>query len=1214
MKSPRILSLVIVVALLTSASAVGGNRPSKPRKKNPRSAKEASVAAETKARLAAKKTAAFIPESVDENHPRNDSPAEAQHFFLQKRLAPGQRELPVQKYVEAASQIKAMAKHSTAAEAPGKGFNVSGTKPEAGTNIQPGLQTWSPLGPGNIGGRTRAMAIDPVNPQVMYAGGVGGGVWKTQDGGNSWNPLTDMLGNIAVTALAIDPANHNVVYAGTGEGFSNLDAIPGAGVFKSADAGATWTHLASGYDPNFQYIFKLIVSPHDSSVVYAATSTGIWESAGGQPFVPIFFTQGTSDGCSDLVIRADQPDDYLFAACGIFQQSTIYRNTSALSQNNRWTAVFTADHMGRTSLALAPSNPAIIYAMGMQIGQLPEQNYSVKAVYRSTNNGDTNSWTAQSTITGNDLNSLLLTNPLAARANDCNQGLRFNVNQGWYDNTLAVDPTNPDRVWAGGIDLFRSDDGGLNFSLASYWWAKDTPQYLHPDQHAIVFHPQYNGASNRTMFVTNDGGLFKTDDALAQTASGPMAECDANRAGFSWSNINNGYGVTQFYQGAAYPGGSEYLGGTQDNGTLKGTAANGQSWNQLLGGDGGFVKVNPSNTSMLYASHPGLKMERSFDGGANWVPGTNGIDDFGLFVTPFEMDPVNPNRLWTGGAYVWRTNNAAGNWQQASALTAGSGLVSAIAIAPSNPDVAAVGMSDGFVLTTTQATTAGPATVWTGITPKNGFVSSLAYDPTNSSILYATISTVDGGYNRGHVFKSTDNGGSWQSIDGSGAEGVPNVPVNAIVVNPADANRLYVATDSGVFVSLDGGQHWAFENTGFANVVTDALQVEPQSKSLFAFTHGRGVWKVALQPEALGVTPSVLDFGLQFRGHVSTASTILVRNLSDNPVAVNSIQVGGTFNQTNNCTTLAAHGSCSINVTVTPANTGLTTSTLTISSDTAGASFAIPVRATGYSGPSVSLSTTNIDFGTVTATPTAARTVVLTNTGDADLHIVSIFSEFGNNGFTRQSQCADILAPGASCNINIRWEGQSSPATLDVNTDAVTSPDKITLAASLAPTADRFNSIPAFNFVPTDLADLSALQLPIDFQHPPSAQATYRVDGQPRVSRFSMYNGTITLLPQDIANPGQHTLTLYDPMHNPHESAPGNLIVTQKSPVDGMAFDPFTRLIFARPIIQQVNTMPGINDRQADAKNAINNTVLVFDADTKSVVRRVTIPRRTGSH
>jgi photosystem II stability/assembly factor-like uncharacterized protein len=373
--------------------------------------------------------------------------------------------------------------------------------------------------------------INPVTPSTMYAAGVAGGVWKSTNGGSSWSPLGDLLPNLAVSSLAIHPLTPNVLYAGTGEGFFNLDGVRGAGIFKTVDGGATWSRLAATNTADFFYVNDIVISAA-RNMVYAATAKGVFRSANGGATWTKIYSTSVKGGCLDLALRTDQPADILFASCGTFVQAFVVRNTAAQASST-WTTVLRDPGMGRTALAIAPSNRKVIYALAASNKQ-GTFNQGLHGVFRSTDGGGT--WTAQVRNTsGTKLNRLLLSNPVFASFVECNFGAEnFFFNQGWYDNVIAVDPVDPNRVWVGGIDLFRSDDAGKSWGLASYWWAFDqnsAPSYAHADQHAIAFHPGYNGTTNRTLYAGNDGGVFRTADARAPVAKGPRAACDPAAVG-----------------------------------------------------------------------------------------------------------------------------------------------------------------------------------------------------------------------------------------------------------------------------------------------------------------------------------------------------------------------------------------------------------------------------------------------------------------------------------------------------------------------------------------------------------------------------------------------------------------------------------------------------------------------------------------------------------
>lgn len=1174
-------------AFLLVCLCASGRSPALEQKQLKKSTKKAAVAA---------KPAPVSPRPHAGNHLErplpHDEPAEATEYFLMRRLPPGEKRLPVERYFSAASQAQRMDRHSTARESALLG------QAAAEESFQAGLETWTPLGPTNVAGRTRALLVDPIDPNIMFAGGVGGGVWKSTDGGVSWLPISDLLANIAVTALAMDPTDHNVIYAGTGEGYYNYDAIPGGGVFKSTDGGLSWVQLPRPTGFSFDAIFKVVVSPHNSNLVYIASRSGLHSLTNDQQFGLLLYAP--EGGCSDLVVRPDKPTDHLFVSCGLFGPATVYRNKDAANQagNYAWESVLSFQDMGRTSLALAPSNPDVIYAMGMQINQNSNLNYAVKGIFRSLQGGDKGSWTTQFNQEIPDpLGKLLLTNPLAATASACAQGGDLLLHQGWYDSVLAVDPVDPNRVWAGGIDLFRSDDGGVTWGLASYWWAKENQAYVHADQHAIVFHPQYNGSSNRTMFVTNDGGIFRTNDTSAATAKGPLATCAGSNSALSWAPINGGYAVTQFYQGAPYPGGQEYLGGTQDNGTLKGNASS-TSWTETLGGDGGYVAVNPLSTNILYASTPGLNLRRSMDGGQTWQRITGTFTDVGLFVTPFLMLPSTPNVLFTGGIWVWRTVDGGDTWTQATEETPGNGLVSAIAVAPSDSNVMAVGLSDGWLAVYSQAVT-GVRVSGVYRAPRYGFVSSLAFDPTASNIIYATYSSFNSGAGR-HIYKSIDGGQNWLLWEGVSPDSIPDTPVNSLVIHPQDRARLYAGTDSGVFVSLDGGLHWSLENTGFANASTESLKIEPTGEYLFAFTHGRGAWKVRLRPQGLRVEPSILDFGLQFQGAVSTPRAVTVTNVTNNPIAISGVSTSGVFAASHDCSTLAGGASCSIQVTVTPP-LGATSGDLTITYGGPGGTFSVPLRAQGYTGPALTVAPTAVDFGPVVIGSTSQPiSIQLSNTGSAPLSLNGIQTTAPS--FAVQNRCPDVLAIATNCLVNVRYTPSGTvneTASIRIDSNTATSPDSVALKGTS-------QSLPGFTVtVQSIAAGTPNAKVNLFASKTISPQTIARLDGQDRPTTTSPFF-RMSLTDADVLKPGIHQVTLFDPQSTPQVSSPGLLVVFMPFDWERSVYDPFRRVHYVLP--RYVSDNP-FGPPPPPEEQLRRNSVSVLDVANNRIVGRIPVPR-----
>ncbi|KZN56966.1 hypothetical protein N474_10110 [Pseudoalteromonas luteoviolacea CPMOR-2] len=785
---------------------------------------------EMKADFLAKKAA-----SKTQAPKRYDKPKEAHEFYVQQRLPIGASTLPTEKYSAALAQIKSMPHYSLAENTVLFDYQPQLNAPD-GQNQE--LGDWQELGPGNIGGRTRTLIIHPTNHDVMYTAGVAGGVWKTTDAGASWTPLSDLATNLAVTTLTFDPNNADIIYAGTGEGFFNFDALRGDGIFKSSDAGMTWEQIPStASNSDFQYTNKIAFSKNDANTIYAATQTGIQKSIdSGVTWSNVFVPQGASVGCTDLTVLSESNVDVLLTACGSFNTGGVHRSTDA---GVNWSQVIAGATQGRTTIAVAPSDNNIIYALAAN-----RNSHAMDAVYKSTDMGAT--WnTTVTQDTADSFTKLLLSNTVFGLFDQCFGGTAQFFNQGWYDNIIAVDPVNPDVVWTGGIDVFRSDDGGQSFVPTSVWWFNPTdPQYAHADQHEIVFHPEYNGTTNTTMFVGNDGGIQRTDNALSgrltlDEVCGNVAADPAQRV--SWSTLNNGYAVTQFYHGTVKPDGTSYFGGTQDNGTLSGVDGGFNSWIEILGGDGGWTAIDPTNPNIMFAENTGLSIQKSTDGGQSFNSATTGISgDNGFpFITRFEMAPSNPQVLWIGGSQLWRTSNQAESWSAASGALNGS--VYSIGIAPNTESAVAAGTNGGTIYVSYTADQATAQTQWVEATPVAGAtVSSIAFDPKDNQVIYATLSNFD----VTHVWKTTDGGQNWLAMD----NGLPNVPAMTIAVDPENTQRLFVGTDLGVFVSIDGGMNWMADGSGLAN--TNIAKLVIKDSELFAFTHGRSTYKVAIKTES----------------------------------------------------------------------------------------------------------------------------------------------------------------------------------------------------------------------------------------------------------------------------------------------------------------------------------------------------------------------------
>ena len=670
---------------------------------------------------------------------------------------------------------------------------------EAGEQRDGGIWAWQRLGPGNIGGRVRAIVTHPSDSNLLLLGSVSGGIWKSVDGGNFWFPVDDFMANLAVTSLVRDPMNPNRVYAATGEGFSNFDAVPGAGIFRSDDGGTTWSNLASTNTNNFRWVNRLAVDPNTSGVVYAAAvgsggSGAIYKTTdGGATWTNVKNTFGsafdvkTHPSISGRVLAASNGGVYLSTDGGAtWTDETAGGNQLPLTNASN----------GRIEVAFATNATHMYASMQRSSGE----------VWRSADGGAT--W-AQRNASSNYLGT-----------------------QGWYDNAIWVDPTNAERILVGGIDLYRSIDGGANLTRISDWQDYHNPgNSAHADQHAIV--PAIDFSTSQVIYVGNDGGIQRN------TAS-PWT-MNENQ----WTNLANGLAITQFYGGAAAPDGSVIVGGAQDNDQLRYRSIDpaGQ-WYQAEPGDGGFAAMDFDNPSVIYGEYIQLQIEKSTNGGDSYTRVVNGLGDAGgsaLFIAPFRMDPNDSDVLIAGGSSIWRTTDAAGNWSSVRGPQGGE-LCSAMEISRSSSHYW-VGYDSGRVSRSTDGGASWTDVDNNGVGLPNRWITDIAVSPWNDNEVFVTLA----GYNADPVWYSSDGGTTWANRSGSAPYQLPSIQANAVVFHPVDTNWVYVGTDLGMFASEDRGISWSVtaaygDTEGPANVeVSDLFFYGDQW--LVAATHGRGMFR-----------------------------------------------------------------------------------------------------------------------------------------------------------------------------------------------------------------------------------------------------------------------------------------------------------------------------------------------------------------------------------
>ncbi|HYL77666.1 MAG TPA: hypothetical protein VEU96_25855 [Bryobacteraceae bacterium] len=720
---------------------------------------------------------------------RADSPAEAASFRrLQEMDENGN--IPPDGLLRAKLQADALRVRARARL-------LSGKQLKDASGIDSSSWTW--LGPGNVGGRIRTIVIDPANPSSWFAGSVGGGIWKSGDAGASWLPLNDFMANLAVSSLVIQPGNSSVLYAGTGEGYYNTDAIQGLGIFKSADGGATWSQLPSTANSNFYFVNRLTMS--SGGVLLAATRTGISRSTdGGKTFSSSLVV---NDPYGVLDIAFNPADGSKAVASG--QGGSIWSSTDG---GVSWKAAkgLPATGVGRVEIAYAASSPSTVYASA---------DINKGTIYKSTDGGATFS---QAGVPGH--------------LND----------QGWYANALWVDPTNPKVLVVGGLDLWRSSDGGATWAQISDW--TKAPQSAHADHHVIVSVPNFDGATVSQVVFGDDGGIYSASNVYTVGS-------DATHTS-GWTNENHSLGVTQFYSGAGNASTGTIIAGAQDNGTVRYTTAGGrQQYSTMAGGDGGYAAADPQDSRYFYGEYVYLQIYRSSDSGATASYIYSGIGDAtksknSNFIAPFVLDPNTPNTMLAGGLQLWRTANIkADRPSWTSIKAAGPNKLSAIAIASGNSDICWTGDNGGALYRSGNCTAASPS--WTrvdgGGLPQR-MVLRIAIDPRNTKSVYVAL----GGYSFPNLWLTKDDGATWAPVSGGGADSLPAAPIRDLALSPGNSSILYAATEVGVFTSADQGSNWSVPQDGPANVAVD--QLFWLGSNLVAVTHGRGMYSTTPSPGA----------------------------------------------------------------------------------------------------------------------------------------------------------------------------------------------------------------------------------------------------------------------------------------------------------------------------------------------------------------------------
>jgi hypothetical protein len=650
-----------------------------------------------------------------------------------------------------------------------------GVVQKAGMN--PGA--WVEHGPDNVGGRTRSLVIHPAQTNRMWAGAVSGGIWYSEDRGASWAPVDDWWASLAVGCMVIDPLDPDVMYAGTGEGFFNGDAIGGVGIYKSFDGGATWVQLPA--TANFGNVCRIAISPDDSNLLLAGTRYGgIRRSTnGGLTWATVRWAQGSYFVAFDPTNGQNavaQIIDYDWDLNEWFH-SALYSTDGGITWTEASGALSRVNGFGsRIELAHAPSSPGIVYASVAADGG---------KIWRSTDGGQSYAELTSSGSSG--------------------------VN--WYANPLWVDPTDADVLMTGGYNIYGSVNGGVTLTQISDGYIMTVQP--HVDIHFFAHDPGYDGDQNRRFYVCTDGGVWEAQDLYAASPQG------------GWARRDQTYRTTL------------RLVDSDDQAIL------------TFGGDGGFCAIHPTDPDYVYGEYINLRIHRSTNGGYSAGYIYNGIADAGVdanFIAPFILDPNDPDTMLAGGRSLWRSTNVKQGTPAWSAIKGpGSDRISAIAVAPGNPDIIWVGQNNGEIHKTSNGTAGLPD--WSAVDDNGAanplpdrYVTRIVIDPDDSDVAFVSL----GGFSTDNLQKTSDGGASWTDITGAGPTGLPEVPVRGIARHPTQPNWLYVGTEVGVFASDDGGATWSTSDFGPAAVSVDEVVFMHHSKRLLAATHGRGLFTIPI--------------------------------------------------------------------------------------------------------------------------------------------------------------------------------------------------------------------------------------------------------------------------------------------------------------------------------------------------------------------------------
>jgi PKD repeat protein len=660
--------------------------------------------------------------------------------------------------------------------------------------------TWTSLGPFSAGGgysglgRINCAGFVAGDNNTIYVGSPSGGIWKTADGGTNWTPLGDHNAVLGVSDIAAyrPVSSPDVIYIATGDrdggsmwslGGGQYNDNNSVGVLKSTDGGTTWNTTGLSFTVSqLRTVNRLLMHPTDNTILYAATSVGVYKTINGGAA----WTLLTATAFIDMEFKPGTPSTIY----GSTKEGDIYRS---INDGVTWSATLSTTN-SRTELAVSANNPAIVYAV------VSNSSSGLAGIYKSTDSGAT----FIQVFSGATIN--ILNNACSSTTSG---------GQAWYDLCIASDPTNANVVFVGGVNTWKSTNGGSAWTLSNHWTSSYgclVPE-VHADKHCLAYQ---NGTS--TLFEGNDGGLYKTTNI-----------------GSTWTNLGNGLVTSQLYRlGVAQTVANENIIGLQDNGTkafLSGT------WNDEIGGDGFECAIDYTNQNTLYGELYYGDIYRSTNHGGSWTNIVSGLTGSGWWCTPFVIDPNLNTTLYIGYQDVFKSTNQGTAWTKISTL--GGNSMKALAVAPSNSLYIYAATATVLYRTTVGGTT------WTNITGTipvgSGDITYICVKSNDPNTVWVTL----GGYNSTRIFQTINGGTTWTDI----SAGLPSIPVMCIVQNKQNTAQveLYAGTDVGVYTKT-GSSNWTMFSNGLPNVVVNELDIyynaaNPALSRLRAATSGRGLWQ-----------------------------------------------------------------------------------------------------------------------------------------------------------------------------------------------------------------------------------------------------------------------------------------------------------------------------------------------------------------------------------